>query len=331
MRLISVDLPTFGKPTSATSARSLSSSRSHHSSPTSPCSAKAGARRRLDRKRALPRPPRPPSAATKRSPAATRSASTSPSRSRTTVPTGTFTTTSSPPAPWRRLPMPCVPSSARRNGWSLNASSEATLWSATRTTSPPLPPSPPSGPPLATWASRRNDTEPAPPSPALTCRLHSSTNWDTRASIAAPRSARRTEASSTNAGRPSDAPSAGPRTRHGPPRRAGRGRERWCAGSVGQDVDELAAPALAELHRAGRQGEQRVVAADADVLAGVEARAALADDDRAGVDGRAVEHLHPEALGLGVAAVLGEAGTLGLGHVGSPPQPFEMPVISIVE
>ena len=59
---------------------SLSSSRSQRSSPTSPCSAKLGARRRLDRKRALPRPPRPPSAASQRSPAWTRSASTSPSR-----------------------------------------------------------------------------------------------------------------------------------------------------------------------------------------------------------------------------------------------------------
>ena len=50
------------------------------------------------------------------------------------------------------------------------------------------------------------------------------------------------------------------------------------------DVDDLAALALAELHRAVDQREQRVVATDADVLAGVEPGAALADDDRAGVD-----------------------------------------------
>ena len=78
-----MDLPTLGKPTRATSAMSLSSRRSHRSSPTSPCSAKAGARRRFERKRALPRPPRPPSAASQRSPGWRRSASTVPCWSRT--------------------------------------------------------------------------------------------------------------------------------------------------------------------------------------------------------------------------------------------------------
>ena len=53
---------------------------SQRSSPYSPCSAKLGARRAFDRKRALPRPPRPPRAASQRSPWRTRSASTSPSR-----------------------------------------------------------------------------------------------------------------------------------------------------------------------------------------------------------------------------------------------------------
>ena len=42
---------------------------------------------------------------------------------------------------------------------------------------------------------------------------------------------------------------------------------------------------LAELHRAVREGEQRVVAAAADVVAGVELGAALAHDDRARRDG----------------------------------------------
>ena len=51
---ISVDLPALGKPTSATSAMSLSSMSSQNSWPFSACSAKAGARRRLERKRALP-------------------------------------------------------------------------------------------------------------------------------------------------------------------------------------------------------------------------------------------------------------------------------------
>ena len=68
--------------------------------------------------------------------------------------------------------------------------------------------------------------------------------------------------------------------------RTGTGAER-CGQSatVGagdrQHVDELAALAAAELHLAVGEGEQRVVAAAADVLAGVEAGAPLAHDDGA--------------------------------------------------
>ena len=176
MREISVLLPAFGKPTRATSAISRSSMFSHRSSPDSPCSANEGARRRLLRKRALPRPPRPPRAASHVSPSCTRSATTVPSFSLIVVPSGTATRVSPPLAPWRPPPWPCVPLVARRNGWSLKPSSDATLRSATSHTSPPLPPSPPSGPPRGTCASRRNDTAPAPPSPARTCSCASSTN-----------------------------------------------------------------------------------------------------------------------------------------------------------
>src|SRR4051812_18713952 len=244
---------------------SLSSSRSQRSSPGSPCSANDGARRRFERKRALPRPPRPPCAARYRSPSWTRSASTAPvSWSRTIVPSGTRTTRSSPPRPCLRLPWPCTPLVARRCGWSRKARREATLRSATSQTSPPLPPSPPSGPPLGTWASRRNATVPAPPSPALTGRPHSSTNPDTRCQV----------------------------------------RERGV--SVRREyVDVLAATPLRELHRPRRHREEGVVAAPSDVLAGVEPGAALAHDDGAGVDDRAVEHLDAEALGVGIAAVAG--------------------------
>jgi len=53
---------------------------------------------------------------------------------------------------------------------------------------------------------------------------------------------------------------------------------------VGEDdVDELAAAARAELDGAVGLGEQRVVLAEADVVAGVELRAALANDDRSAV------------------------------------------------
>ena len=103
---MSVLLPTFGKPTSATSAMSFSSSRNHASSPTSPCSAKPGARRRFERKRLLPRPPCPPAAALHRSPADTRSASTSPSSVATTVPSGTGTTSVVPAGPMALLALP---------------------------------------------------------------------------------------------------------------------------------------------------------------------------------------------------------------------------------
>src|SRR3990170_2280815 len=86
------------------------------------------------------------------------------------------------------------------------------------------------------------------------------------------------------------------------------------------DVD-LAAPAAgAKGNRAGGCGEQGVVAALADVRAGVHLGAPLADDDGTGFHGLAVEGLGPEPLGVGVAAVLGRAAALGLRHV-SPPRP----------
>src|SRR5690606_3310510 len=45
-------------------------------------------------------------------------------------------------------------------------------------------------------------------------------------------------------------------------------------------------------------------------VAGVEARAALTDEDLAGADDLATEALHTEALGVGVATVLGAGSTL---------------------
>ena len=54
---------------------------------------------------------------------------------------------------------------------------------------------------------------------------------------------------------------------------------------------------IAELHGAGGRGEQRVVAAAADVDAGMEVGAALADDDLAGLDDLAAEPLDAEPLG----------------------------------
>ena len=100
--------------------------------------------------------------------------------------------------------------------------------------------------------------------------------------------------------------------RAGAPERPGAGRLRRERADArgepsgdGNDVDDLAVLALAELDRTVDQREQRVVATDADVAAGVDLGAALADDDRAGGDLRAVEDLHAQALGVGVTTVAG--------------------------
>src|SRR5262245_39414368 len=84
------------------------------------------------------------------------------------------------------------------------------------------------------------------------------------------------------------------------------------------DVHDPAAAPGAELHGAGRQREQRVVAATADVRTGVEVGAALADDDLAGADDLAAVPLDAQALGVGVAAVLGGRRTLLVCHLSSP-------------
>uniref|UniRef100_A0A0N4ZIQ5 GGDEF domain-containing protein n=1 Tax=Parastrongyloides trichosuri TaxID=131310 RepID=A0A0N4ZIQ5_PARTI len=58
-----------------------------------------------------------------------------------------------------------------------------------------------------------------------------------------------------------------------------------------------------EFHSAGRGGEQRVVAAKADVFTGVEGGAALTHEDVAGQNLLAAVLLHAKALGMGVATV----------------------------
>src|SRR5213075_226406 len=80
------------------------------------------------------------------------------------------------------------------------------------------------------------------------------------------------------------------------------------------DVDRLAATLLAELDRAGGPGEQRVVAATADVHAGVELGATLADQDLARVDFLAAVALDAEALRVRVTTVAGAGRTLLVSH-----------------
>ncbi len=75
------------------------------------------------------------------------------------------------------------------------------------------------------------------------------------------------------------------------------------------------------------EGEERVVATTADVGAGVEVGAALADDDLAGVDDLAAETLHAESLGVGVTTVAGGACALLVCHLFEPLPTYLMPVI----
>jgi NADP-dependent 3-hydroxy acid dehydrogenase YdfG len=94
-----------------------------------------------------------------------------------------------------------------------------------------------------------------------------------------------------------------------PPRRDSARR-----GHVRRDGDHAAAPAGVELHHAGGLRVDRVVLADADAVAGLEARAALADDDLAARHQLSPEHLHAEARGVGVAAVAAGAEALLVCH-----------------
>src|SRR3546814_10580142 len=68
------------------------------------------------------------------------------------------------------------------------------------------------------------------------------------------------------------------------------------------------------LHMAVGGGEQGVILAHADVLAGMHLGAALADDDIARNDGLAAELLDAEALGLGVATVARGAASFFVCH-----------------
>ena len=62
---------------------------------------------------------------------------------------------------------------------------------------------------------------------------------------------------------------------------------------------------IAVFNDAGHLGEQGVVLAHADVLAGLEAAAALAHDDGTAGNQLPAENLHAQALRIRIAAVLG--------------------------
>src|SRR5262245_34496448 len=155
-------------------------------------------------------------------------------------------------------------------------------------TLPPSPPSPPSGPPKGTNFSRRKPIAPRPPWPARTFTIASSTNF-----IATCRLNEK------------------PRTRRGFP------RDSSGPALFRQDAHEGApvGALLSELDAARLEREQRVVGADAHVLARAVRRAALAHEDVAGEDFLAAELLHAEPLRLGLAAVLGTAACFLVCHV----------------
>jgi hypothetical protein len=69
-----------------------------------------------------------------------------------------------------------------------------------------------------------------------------------------------------------------------------------------------------ELNDAGLQGEEGVILADADVVAGQEVRAALTDDDGAGRDAFAGVAFHAATLSVAVAAVAGRPAAFLMSH-----------------
>ncbi len=71
--------------------------------------------------------------------------------------------------------------------------------------------------------------------------------------------------------------------------------------------DELAV--LDEFHLAVLKGEEGEIAAEANVLAGADLRAALADDDGAGLEELTVVSFDAEILRVGIAAVASRCGS----------------------
>ena len=161
-----MDFPALGNPTSPTSASTLSSRINHPSCPSSPGCAYLGVCCVADLKLLFPSPPRPPLQRIFSSPGSIMSNSTSPvSPSFTTVPTGTSRTMSLPCLPLQSAAPPCSPFSALMNFLYFRWINVQNCGFDLNMICPPLPPSPPSGPPLGTYLARCRCTDPAPPCP----------------------------------------------------------------------------------------------------------------------------------------------------------------------
>ena len=163
-----VDFPTFGYPTSPTSAITFNSKRTQSSIAGWPGFANLGTCMVGVAKCIFPAPPLPPFRITSRIFFPDISAIIFPlASSRMIVPSGTFTIKSCPSAPWERRFFPSSPDCAiYLRTWRKSFNVFRPL-STSKITSPPLPPSPPSGPPAATKSSRRKLTCPSPPLPDL--------------------------------------------------------------------------------------------------------------------------------------------------------------------
>ena len=163
-----VDLPTLGKPTSPTSAITLSSRRTVSSLASCPGCAYLGTCMVGVAYHLLPLPPLPPFKMTSRSLPLLMSAITLPDTSSyITVPSGTLMIRSAPSLPWHNALPPSAPLSATYFLICLNSFRVLSPLSTSNIMSPPLPPSPPSGPPAATKSSRLKLTWPSPPLPDL--------------------------------------------------------------------------------------------------------------------------------------------------------------------
>lgn len=84
--------------------------------------------------------------------------------------------------------------------------------------------------------------------------------------------------------------------------------------SLGEFSGEIGDLLVLEGYRTVSKGKECIVAALFDVLAGVKLRAALSDDDFAGMDGLAAEALHAETLGDGISTELSRPARFTMRH-----------------
>src|SRR5579884_423567 len=233
-----------------------------------------------------------------------------------------------PSCPVRFEPSPCRPRSALYSG--LKRKCTSVLWRSldSITTSPPLPPSPPDGPPRGTNFSRRKAMQPLPPSPAFTRIFASSINMNTQDS---PQRAQRItkDHEDSRRKRPSVcriSPSCTfvsfvvgffvAKKQSAPPQdEAVRKsnfistccrRVTWLSLGYFYWFDEHELPRAALVHKLDAPSyfrEQGVVLAPPDIQARLDGGAALPHDDRTARHYLTAESLHPQPLCIRIATV----------------------------